>query len=76
MKCVRTTRSKRIASDASAIWVIGAGILCMVSGIAAGQSFPVKPIRLVTGGVGGGSDFTLRLIAQGLTASFGHQVVV
>ncbi len=40
------------------------------------QNFPSHPVRVVTGGVGGGSDFTLRLIAQGLVKPLGQQVIV
>ena len=40
------------------------------------QEFPTKPIRFVTGAAGGSSDFTARLIAQGLTESFRQQVIV
>jgi len=40
------------------------------------QAFPHKPIRIVTGGAGGGNDVLARLIGQGLTASWGQQVVV
>src|SRR5206468_2768992 len=43
---------------------------------ASGQSFPVKPIRIVTYPPGGGTDFASRLIAQGLSTSAGWQVVV
>jgi len=40
------------------------------------QTYPNKPIRLITAEVGGGTDFAARLIAQGLTERFGQQVVV
>jgi tripartite-type tricarboxylate transporter receptor subunit TctC len=43
---------------------------------ATSQGYPNKPIRIVTGAPGGGSDFASRLIAQALTESFGQQVVV
>jgi tripartite-type tricarboxylate transporter receptor subunit TctC len=43
---------------------------------ACGQDYPVKPIRIVTSGVGGGNDFVSRLFAQGLTANLGQQVIV
>jgi tripartite-type tricarboxylate transporter receptor subunit TctC len=39
-------------------------------------AFPVKPIRIVTAAVGGASDFTARLLAQGLGNSFGQQAIV
>ena len=51
-------------------------ILILIAGAATGQSYPNKPIRLVTGGVGGGADFVARLYAQGLSASVGQQVIV
>jgi tripartite-type tricarboxylate transporter receptor subunit TctC len=40
------------------------------------QEYPVKPIRLLTAGAGGGSDITARLIAQGLSARLGQPVVI
>jgi len=46
------------------------------AGTAPAQTFPTKPVRIVTAEPGGGSDFTTRQIAQGLTASLGQQVVV
>lgn len=41
-----------------------------------GQTYPNRPIRILTAGVGGGSDFTARQLAQGLSASLGQQVIV
>jgi len=41
-----------------------------------GQTYPTKPIRIVTGGAGGVLDFSARLIGQELTASMGQQVIV
>ena len=41
-----------------------------------GQDYPNKPIRIVTGGIGGGADYVARLIAQGITGGMGQQVVV
>ena len=46
------------------------------AGMAAAQSYPVKPVRMLTAEVGGGSDFAARLVAQGLSANLGQQVVV
>ncbi len=52
----------------------------MITSIAAGhamaQSYPVKPIRIVTSEVGGGLDFSARLIASNLTMALNQQVVV
>ena len=41
-----------------------------------GQTFPNKPIRIITSGVGGGGDFTARLIAQGISVTLGQPVIV
>ena len=40
------------------------------------QDYPNKPIRIVTSAAGGGTDFAARIIAQGLTAGLGQQVIV
>lgn len=40
------------------------------------QTYPAKPIRIVTAEAGGGADFMARLLAQGYTASLGQQSVV
>ena len=53
----------------AALTVLGAGVAC-------GQNYPVKPVRIVTSEPGGGSDFTARVVAQGLTMSLGEQVIV
>ncbi len=41
-----------------------------------GQTYPVKPVRIITAATGGSSDFTARLIAHGLTERLGQQVIV
>jgi len=48
----------------------------LVFAAAAGPSFPLKPIRVVTAAAGGSNDAAARLIGQGLTANLGQQVVV
>lgn len=63
--------SARIAKVAAAV------VLASGAGVAtAQQAFPVKPVRIVTSQAGGGSDFTVRLMAQGLTEIWGQPVVV
>jgi tripartite-type tricarboxylate transporter receptor subunit TctC len=42
----------------------------------AAQTYPTKPVRIVVGGVGGGSDTTARMIAAVLSPALGQQVVV
>ena len=49
--------------------VSGAGTVC-------GQTYPTKVVRIFTAGVGGGSDFIARLIAQGISGPLGQQVIV
>jgi len=48
----------------------------LVAPAVAAQDFPVRPVRIVTAEPGGGSDFTSRQVAQGLTAALGQQVIV
>ena len=40
------------------------------------QTYPTKPVRIVTANVGGGTDFVSRLIAQGISGPLGQQVIV
>jgi tripartite-type tricarboxylate transporter receptor subunit TctC len=51
-------------------------VLVLTAGTANGQDYPVKPIRLVSPGPGGGADFAARFIAQGISGPLGQQVVV
>lgn len=41
-----------------------------------GETYPNKPLRVVTALAGGGSDFILRLLTPGLSGNLGEQVVV
>ena len=50
-------------------------MLCGI-GVAQAQNFPNRPLRIVTAEPGGGNDVMARLLAQGLTASLGQQVIV
>ncbi len=57
--------------------LLGAGIASsQTASTSSGQAFPSKPIRIVTAEAGGGNDFAARLIAQGLIAGLGQQVIV
>ena len=47
-----------------------------MAGPALAQSYPVKPVRMVTSEPGAGTDFVTRTIAQGLTVNWGRQVIV
>lgn len=54
------------------ITFLGAGVVFGQDG----QDYPNKPIRFLTTGIGGSTDFAARIIAQGLTDSAGWRVVV
>ncbi len=43
---------------------------------AAAQSYPSKPLHIVTSEPGGGNDFAARMIAQALSVCLGQQVIV
>ena len=57
------------------IWTWAVGV-AFGAGYAGAQDYPNRPIRIITAAVGGGIDFTARLVAHGLTASLGQQVIV
>lgn len=49
----------------------------LVAATAAGaQNYPAKPVRIVTSEIGSANDLVARIVAQGLTAAFGQQVIV
>ena len=68
-------RTPHSAFNRPALCMAFAGLSALQS-IAYCQSFPAKPIRIITAEAGGASDFAARLIAQGLTSSLGQQVIV
>lgn len=43
---------------------------------ASAQTYPLRPVHLVTAEPGGTNDFAARIIAQGLSTAFGQQVIV
>jgi tripartite-type tricarboxylate transporter receptor subunit TctC len=53
-----------------------AAALLSVAGVAAAQTYPNKPIRIVAAAVGGGIDFTARLLAIGMSERLGQQMIV
>lgn len=58
-----------------AAWIVVATALSCAIGASA-QSYPTKPVRLVTAEPGGGNDFAARLIVQGLGGSLGQPMIV
>src|SRR5262245_64821319 len=59
---------------AATMWSVGLMVLSVAA--ACGQSFPNKPLRILTSAIGGSSDFASRQVAQGLTDSLAQQVIV
>ena len=51
-------------------------LLLALGATASAQNYPTKPVRIVASEAGGSGDFVARLVAQGLTTTFGQQVVV
>src|SRR5688572_29965534 len=58
------------------VWIFSVGLVVSGASTASGQDFPNRPIRMVTAGVGGGADFTARIIAPGISGPLGQPVIV
>jgi tripartite-type tricarboxylate transporter receptor subunit TctC len=52
------------------------GLMILAASAASGQSYPNKPIRIVTSVTGGSLDLAARLIAPKLADGLGQQVIV
>ncbi len=52
------------------------GISALLALPAQAQTYPAKPIRIITSGVGGAGDVASRLVAQGIAPALGQQVIV
>jgi tripartite-type tricarboxylate transporter receptor subunit TctC len=46
------------------------------SSVVSGETYPSRPVRIVTSDPGAGNDFIARVVAQRLTTSLGRQVIV
>ena len=55
-------------------WMFTAALMAAGMSATYGQEYPNKPLRIVTGGAGGGSDFASRLIAQALSEGLSQPV--
>jgi tripartite-type tricarboxylate transporter receptor subunit TctC len=66
-------RNKPVSTPAAVLFSIGCAVLATSS---AAQTYPTRPVRIVTSPAGGGNDFAARLIAQGLSGPLGQQVIV
>src|SRR5262249_7923891 len=58
------------------IGMLSGGLIAASMGSVHSESYPNKPIRVVTAVAGGGADVQTRLIAPGLATNLGQQVVV
>ncbi len=56
--------------------IVMLGLTCVTGAPAFTQTYPTKPIRVITSPAGGGNDFPARLIARALTAPLGQQLIV
>ena len=57
-------------------WFCFIALAISAVGAVSAQDYPSRPVRIVTYPVGGGTDFTARLIAQQLTGLLGQPVIV
>ena len=55
---------------------LSVGLTVTNASVIFGQDYPNKPIRFVASGIGGGSDFTARLIGQGISANLGQSIII
>ncbi len=60
----------------SVMKMLSVGLLAAGAGVASGQDYPNKPVRMVTAAPGAAGDFVARVVALGLTDSWGQQVIV
>ena len=56
--------------------VVVVSLALMGAGPVLAQDYPNRPIRLGASAAGGGTDFTARLVAQGISGALGQQVIV
>jgi tripartite-type tricarboxylate transporter receptor subunit TctC len=66
-------RNKPVSTPAAVLFSLGCLVLATPG---AAQTYPTRPVRIVTSPAGGGNDFAARLIAQGLSGPLGQQVIV
>ena len=57
-------------------WLCLVGVVTAHVDTASAQSYPAKPVRVVTAAAGAGGDFVSRIVAAGLTELWGQPVVV
>ena len=60
----------------SSVCLLFTCVIAVDSNLASGQDYPTKVVRIFTSQPGGGSDFTARFVAQGITGALGQPVIV
>ncbi len=58
------------------VWIVPAAVAVLGAGAALAQSYPSRPVRFLTTGLGGSTDLAARTVAQGLIDGAGWNVVV
>ena len=58
------------------VWIFPAAVAVLGAGAALAQSYPSRPVRFLTTGLGGSTDLAARTVAQGLIDGAGWNVVV
>jgi len=56
--------------------MLSCATVVLAAGVASGQDYPNRSIRIIAGPAGGGGDFQARTIAQGITGALGQPVVI
>ena len=56
--------------------IFSVGLMVFAASVASGQSYPTRPIRVVTVGYGSNTDVATRLIADAVTGGLGQRMVV
>ena len=65
-----------MSSVLSAVRMLCAGLMLATAGGICGQTYPDKPIRIVTIGIGSGTDVAARLVSQKMSVSMGKPFVI
>ncbi len=59
------------------LFVVASLLGCAAAGVQAAETYPAKPVRLISGfPAGGANDYHARVLAQKLSELFGHSVIV
>ena len=58
------------------VCIFSAGVIVPGADVVSGQSYPSKPVRIVTAEAGAAGDFASRVLAQALSVNLGQNVIV